>query len=245
MATSSRRAVERPDSIDRRRHSWREFRAAYPGVVATALAALVLLLVGDAVLLARRARYEREYARLRAGLSDVQRQRADAALASDEDRLRMIVALGRRQAAGDAALHLSIAVDSGKMVLEREGATLRTMRVEVGPERAVGTPPDTVRVVVPRGKRTVVRLLAAGESWEVPRWAYVDRGLTPPADRAVDGALGPVAVLLNGGAVLYSMPTVGPLNDSSYVLPGAIRARADDLRAIVPNLQPGTSVYFY
>ena len=245
MATPSRRAVERPDSPDRRRASWREFRHAYPGVVATAAVALLVLLVGDAVLLARRARYEREYARLRAGLTDVQRQRADAALASDEDRLRMIVALGRRQAAGDAALHLSVAVDSGKMLLEREGAVLRTMRVEVGPERAVGTAPDTVRAVVPRGKRTVVRVLADGASWEVPRWAYTDRGLAVPAERLLDGALGPVAVLLNGGAVLYSMPSVGPLNDSSYVMPGAIRARADDLRAILPNLQPGMSVYFY
>jgi hypothetical protein len=81
MATSERRAVERPDSPDRRRASWREFRQAYPGVVATAAFALLVLLVGDAVLLARRARYEREYARLRAGLTDVQRQRADAALA--------------------------------------------------------------------------------------------------------------------------------------------------------------------
>ena len=245
MATSSRRAVERPDSPDRRRASWNEFRHAYPGVVATAAVALLLLLVGDAVLLARRARYEREYARLRAGLTDVQRQRADAALASDEDRLRMIVALGRRQAAGDAALHLSVAVDSGRMVLEREGAVLRTMPVEVGPERSVGTDPDTVRVVVPRGKRTVVRVLGEGESWEVPRWAYTDRGLPAPALRALPGAPGPVAVLLNGGAVLYSLPTAGPLNDSSYVMPGAIRARADDLRAILPNVQPGMSVYFY
>ena len=245
MSNPSRRAVERPESPDRRRTSWGEFRAAYPGVIAVAATALVVLLVLDAVLVARRARYEREYTRLRAGLSDVQRQHADAALASDEDRLKMIVALGRRQAAGDAALHLSVAVDSGKMTLERDGVTLRIMPAEVGPERAVGTPPDTVRVVVPRGKRTVMRVLSDSASWEVPRWAYADRGLAPPPDRTLVGALGPVAVQLNGGAVLYSMPTVGPLNDSAYVLPGAIRARADDLRAILPNLQPGMSVYFY
>ena len=245
MATPSRRAVERPESPDRRRSSWREFRAAYPGVIATAAVALLVLLVVDGVLIARRARYEREYTRLRAGLTDVQRQHADAALASDEDRLKMIVALGRRQAAGDASLHLSVAVDSGKMTLERDGVTLRMMRAEVGPERSVGTPPDTVRVVVPRGKRTVVRVLTDSLAWEVPRWTYVDRGLAAPPDRNLVGALGPVAVLLSGGAVLYSMPTVGPLNDSSYVLPGGIRARADDLRAILPNLQPGMSVYFY
>ena len=245
MTTSSRRAVERADSPDRRRASWREFRAAYPGVIAAATAALVALLLIDLALVMRRARYEREYARLRASMTDVQRQKADAALASDESRMRMIVALGRRQAAGDASLHLSVAGDSGRMTLEREGATLRTMRVEVGPERAVGAAPDTVRMVIPRGKRTVVRVLADGASWEVPRWAYADRGLTPPASRTLNGALGPVAVVVNGGTVLYSMPSVGPLNDSAYVMPGAIRVRADDLRAVLPNLQPGMSVYFY
>jgi len=247
MATSSpsRRAVERPGSPDRRRPSWREFREAYPGVIATASTALISLLLIDVGLLYKRARYEEEYNRLRSGLTDVQRQRADAALASDESRLRMIVALGRRQAAGDAQLHLSVAVDSARMMLERDGVALRVMPVEVGPERTVGTPPDTVRMVVPRGQRTIVRLLEEGASWEVPGWAYRDRGLAPPAERTLPGALGPAAIVLNGGTVLYSMPTVGPLNDSSYVMPGAIRVRAADLTAILPNLQPGMSVYFY
>jgi phosphoribosylamine--glycine ligase len=59
------------------------------------------------------------------------------------------------------------------------------------------------------------------------------------------GALGPAAIRLDGGTVIYSLPSVGPLNDSSYVLPGAIRVRASDLKAIVPNLRPGVAVYFY
>jgi len=41
------------------------------------------------------------------------------------------------------------------------------------------------------------------------------------------------------------MPSVGPLNDSSYVLPGAVRARASDLEAVAPNLAPGVTVYLY
>jgi hypothetical protein len=245
MESSSRRAVERPGSPDRRRATWREFRHAYPGVIATSLVALLVLLVVDGMLLARRARYEREFTRLRAGLTDVQRQKADAALASDEDRLRMIVALGRRQAAGDATLHLSVALDSAQMRLEREGATLRAMPVEVGSERVVGEASDTLRMVVPRGKRTVVRVLTDNASWEVPSWAYTDRGLAVPAERTLKGALGPVGLVLNGGTVVYSMPSVGPLNDSAYVLPGSLRARADDLNAILPNLQPGMSIYFY
>jgi hypothetical protein len=52
-------------------------------------------------------------------------------------------------------------------------------------------------------------------------------------------------VILNGGLVIYAMPTAGPLNDSSYVLPGSIRVRAEDLSAVAPNLSAGTAVYFF
>jgi hypothetical protein len=61
----------------------------------------------------------------------------------------------------------------------------------------------------------------------------------------VKGALGPVAIVLEGGTVIYSMPTTGPLNDSTYVMPGAVRAKAEDLRAVIPNLARGTKVYFF
>ena len=59
------------------------------------------------------------------------------------------------------------------------------------------------------------------------------------------GALGPVALLLAGGAVIYSDPAAGPLQDPGYVLPGSVRARSEDLQAIAESLQPGVSVYFY
>jgi hypothetical protein len=51
--------------------------------------------------------------------------------------------------------------------------------------------------------------------------------------------------VLDGGTVIYSVPVVGPLNDSSYVLPGSVRASAADLEAIAPNLSVGMAVYFY
>jgi hypothetical protein len=156
-----------------------------------------------------------------------------------------MVELLRRQAAGDKELHRAVAVDSGRMRLQREGAALRDMPVQFGPEKWVGTAPDTVRMTVPRGTRTVERVLSAGDAWEVPRWVFTDRGLAPPADRALKGALGTSAIILTGGTVLYSMPSVGPLNDSAYVLPGSVRARAADLDAIAPNVKPGMTIYFY
>ena len=228
-----------------RRPGWRELRRAHPRIVATLAVVMVALLAFDGWLITRRVRYDREIARLRAGMTDVERRKTDVELASEENRLRVMLELVRRQANLDKDLHLSIAVDSGVMYLERDGALLREMPIEVGAERWVGAPPDTVRMAAPRGARTVERVLGARDRWEVPRWVYTERGLAPPDDRVVAGALGAAAIVLNGGAVIYSMPGTGPLSDSAYVMPGAIRARTQDLRAITPNITPGMSVYLY
>ena len=101
-----------------------------------------------------------------------------------------------------------------------------------------------MHIAAPRGKRTVEAVLGETDAWDVPAWVYTDRGL-PTGETRLVGALGPAAIRLDGGTVIYSLPTVGPLNDSSYVLPGAIRVRANDLKAVAPNLRPGVAVYFY
>ncbi len=230
---------------DRRRRGWRDFRHAYPGVLATMSLALVILLAMDGWLLYKRHRYESEIERLRSGMTDVERRRTDMALKAETNRFQVALELIRRQALVDKDLHLSVSVDSSVMYLEQGGAQLRVMPVQVGAEATVGTAPDTVMLVAPRGKRTIERVLTGNDSWEVPRWAYQARGLAVPADRTVKGALGPAAIVLSGGTVIYSMPSAGPLNDSSFVLPGSMRARAADLRAILPNVKRGQSVYFY
>jgi hypothetical protein len=230
---------------DRRRPGWREFRRSYPGILVTMAIALVAFLGIDAWLIRKRIRYRDEIERLRQEMTTLERSRTDAILARDENRLRLALELIRRQARIDKDLHLSVTVDSGVMFLEREGAHLREMPIQIGPEKTVGVAPDTVRMVAPRGARTIERILDEQGSWEVPAWVYADRGLQPPAERTIKGALGPAAIVLSGGTVVYSMPSVGPLNDSSYVLPGGIRARAADLKAILPNLQNGMRVYFY
>lgn len=229
---------------DRRRVGWREFRHSYPGLVVTMAIAVAIFLAADAWLFVRYRRYVRETASLRASMTDVERKRTDALLAQEENRLKVMVELFKRQAKVDPKLHLSVSLDSGVMYLERDGALLREMPITVGPEKRVGTPPDTLHIAAPRGKRTVERLLDEKDAWLVPRWVYQDRGITPAA-APLAGALGPAAITLDGGTVIYSMPSVGPLNDSTYVLPGAIRVRASDLRAIAPNIGPGVAVYFY
>jgi hypothetical protein len=207
--------------------------------------ALFAFLAIDAWLIRKRVRYRGEIERLRAEMTALERTRTDAILAREGNRLRIALELIRRQARIDKELHLSVTVDSGVMFLEREGAHLREMPIQIGPEKTVGVAPDTVRMVAPRGARTVERIIDETGSWEVPAWVYADRGLPPSQERTIKGALGPAAVILSGGTVIYSMPSVGPLNDSAYVLPGGIRARAADLKAILPNLQNGMTVYFY
>src|SRR5256714_5184321 len=235
----------RPQFPERRRPHWREFRRAYPGILTTMGFALVVLIALDVWLVRKRGRYVDEDARLRESMSALQRQQADAILSNEQNKVRMMIELVRRQAQIDKQLHLAVPVDSGVMYLEQEGALLREMPVQMGPERRVGIPPDTVYMAAPRGTRTVERILGAEDAWEVPAWAYNDRGLPTPTDRALKAALGPAAVVLVGGTVIYSLPSVGPLNDSTYILPGSVRTRAADLQAIAANLKPGMTVYFY
>src|SRR5689334_17343755 len=237
--------MPRPQASERRRPEWREFRRAYPGILATMGLSLCVLIAFDVLLVRRRTRYVEEDARLRESMSSLQRQQADAILSNEQNKVRMMIELVRRQAQIDKQLHLAVPVDSGVMYLEQDGALLREMPVQVGPERRVGTPPDTVYMVAPRGTRTVDRILGGDDAWEIPAWVYTDRGLTAPAERALKGALGPAAIVLVGGTVIYSLPSVGPLNDSAYVLPGSLRTRAADLQAIAANLKAGMTVYFY
>ena len=233
------------EQVERRRQSWREFRLAYPGIVTVLFVVLVSMVAIDGWLVYQRVRYARETARLRASMTDQERRKADMVIAAEQNRTRVALELMRRQANIDKDLHLSVAVDSGVMYLERDGALLREMPVDVGSEKRVGNAPDTMKIVAPRGARTVERVLGAKDRWEIPKWVYVDRGLPVPDDRMVAGAPGSGAIVLSGGAVIYTHPTDGPLRDSSYVLPGAIRVRVQDLRAIAPNLTPGMTVYLY
>lgn len=220
-------------------------RRNYRVLSVTSAVILFALLAADAWLLDRRARYHGEIDRLRSAMTALERARTEQIVSEERSKLRVAIELLRRQAQRERELHLAVTIDSNTMSLEREGAVLREMPIQIGPERRVGTPPDTVRMATPRGARTIAQTLTDNDVWEVPAWVYIDRGLPSPANRAIRAALGPVAVIMDGGTVIYSLPQEGPLADSAYVLPGALRARAEDLRAILPNLKPGQRVYFY
>lgn len=206
---------------------------------------VILALVADVMLAARFLRYREETKRLRAGMTKAQLERTDAVVTAERHRLRVELELIRRQARVDRQLHLAVNVDSGRMILERDGVVLREMPVRLGPERIPGPRGDSTISVQSLGQRTVERVLSERDAWEVPREVFGERGIPIPDNRRVRGALGDDAIVLRDGTVVYAVPESGPLADSSYVLPGSIQVAAEDLKALSANIRPGMPVYFY
>lgn len=169
---------------------------------------------GDSWLVYKREQYEREVVVLRQAMSTVERHRADFAFAANKNHFRIMLELIRRQAEGDRALHLSVALDRGEMYLEREGVRLRDIPVRVGPEAVIGHGSTAVHVAAPRGQRTIA-------------------------------SVGPWSITLDGGTTIYADSGTDSLTAASTVTPGNVRVPATDLQAILPNVQPGMSVYFY
>src|SRR5947209_4014581 len=172
--------------------SFSHFRRRHPAFLSAIAVIIVGLLAIDGWVLYKRQAYEAEIARLRSDMSDVERRRSDAITNANEKRFEMMMELLRRQAKIDKEIHLAVAVDSAKMYLERDGALLREMNVEVPAEKRVGTGRDTLHLAAPRGTRTVERILGPTDAWTVPGWVYTDRGLPRPASSSEVGALGPV-----------------------------------------------------
>ncbi len=203
-----------PRGSDRRREGWSAFRDAYPTFLKVIAVLFLFLVAGDMWLFYRRTAYAQETTRLRAGMTVAERRKSDLAVQSEQDKVRLAVELAKRQAHFDSRLHLSIAVDSGVMYLERDGALLRVMRVALAPAVVPGFKTangDSTTTTLPRGQRTI--------------------------QQVIDG--GAPALVLNGDARIYAGA------DSGAVTAGNVRVDAADLRAILPNVSAGMSVYFY
>ena len=210
---------------------------------------LALMLLGlaavDGFLLYKRSRYREETTRLRAGMSSLERDRADAIIAAENDRTALMLQLARRQSFRDDALHLAVNSESSYVALDRGGVRLRVMPAQFGAEQRVGVPPDTLWVAVPRGMRTVERRLTVTNRFDLPTWLWADRGLPVPTARWESGWTGADALVTTGGTLIYALPAIGPLADSTYVMPGAVRLSPSDLEAIRANVTLGMRVYFF
>ncbi|HMF88647.1 MAG TPA: hypothetical protein VK575_11270 [Gemmatimonadaceae bacterium] len=154
----TRRTPNRASEGDRRRGGWRDFRRAYPGFVFVLGLGLVAMLAVDAWLIAKRVKYNHDVAELRSHMSEAERQRSDVIVQSEENKLRIAIELVKRQSKFDKKLHLNVSVDSSRMYLTREGALLREMPVQFGPERPATETSDAPPAAIPRGERTVADL---------------------------------------------------------------------------------------
>ena len=154
----TRRRPERAGEGDRRRGTWRDFRRAYPGFVFVLGLGLMAMVGVDAWLIAKRVKYNHDMKVLREHMTAAERERSDAIVQSEENKLRIAIELAKRQAKFDKRLHLNVSVDSSRMYLTREGALLREMPVQFGPERISSESSSAPPVAIPRGERTVADL---------------------------------------------------------------------------------------
>lgn len=154
----TRRSAERAGEGDRRRGKWRDFRRAYPGFVFVLGIAVLAMIAVDGWLLFKRVQYNRDVSQLRAHMTDAERQRTDAIVEAEQNKLRIAIELAKRQSKFDKRLHLNVSIDSSRMYLTREGAVLREMPVQFGPERGVSDTSSAPPAAIPRGERTIADL---------------------------------------------------------------------------------------
>ena len=154
----TRRRPEREGEGDRRRGTWRDFRHAYPGFVFVLGLGLAAMVAVDGWLLVKRVKYNHDVTQLRAHMTVAERERTDAIVQAEQNKLRIAIELAKRQAKYDKKLHLNVSIDSSRMYLTREGALLREMPVQFGPERGTSESSDAPPAAVPRGERTIADL---------------------------------------------------------------------------------------
>jgi hypothetical protein len=154
----TRRSPTRAAEGDRRRGGWRDFRRAYPGFVFVLGLGLVAMIAVDVWLVAKRVKYNHDVSELRSHMTEAERERTDAIVQAEQNKLRIAIELAKRQAKFDKKLHLNVSVDSSRMYLTREGALLREMPVQFGPERGVSASDSAPPAAIPRGERTVADL---------------------------------------------------------------------------------------
>src|SRR6266513_2839497 len=97
----TRRRADRAGEGDRRRGTWRDFRRAYPGFVFVLGLGLVAMVAVDGWLLFKRVKYNQEVAQLRGHMTDAERERTDAIVQAEQNKLRIAIELAKRQAKFD------------------------------------------------------------------------------------------------------------------------------------------------
>jgi hypothetical protein len=125
----TRRSANRSNEGDRRRGTWRDFRRAYPGFVFVLGLGLVTMVAVDAWLLAKRVKYNHDVVQLREHMTAAEREKSDAIVQSEQNKLRIAIELAKRQSKFDK----KITLDGGTQILTSTSAQLANDSTPIPP----------------------------------------------------------------------------------------------------------------
>ncbi len=214
------------------------------------MAALILLFVAaTGVVAARVPRYQREAEEVNREMTVAERATRDRILQSRATRSEMAIALLRRELRikdlQQKGLHLALSTEDSTLSLRHGRATLRSAKVQMGPDSVVRAPDGrTWRFVRALGERRI-REKEASPVLTVPDWVYVSRGepVPPEAERRVEGGLGAYVIRLDDGTEIYTQPEAGPF--AQGVKPASFVVRRRDMGAIFDAVRVDTPVFIY
>ena len=229
----------------RRPSFWRD----HPVFLWGSLALAAIFLAGAAAVASRVPRYRSEAAQFNARMTEAERATRDSVLAQRGKRTQLAMAILQRdiriRALSQKKVHLAVVLEDSTLQLRHGRATLRRVKMQIGPDANVKSPDGrTWRLVRPVGERRVADLQRS-PVYTVPEWVYVQQGqpIPPEAERRVAGGIGSYLILLDDGTEIHTEPQVGPLK--GQVKPASFQVRARDMGAIFDALKEETPVYIY
>jgi hypothetical protein len=228
----------------------KEIKRRHPVFFWGSTAIALLLLTATVVVAARIPTYQRQSRTYDTVMTETERATRDRILSSQARRSELAVALIQRElrlrALAEESIHLALNTSDSTLSLRHGDATLRQVRITVGPDSTVVGPGGrTWRFVSALGER---HLAAKERSPEltIPEWVYVSRGqaVPPESQRTVEGGLGAYVLRLDDGTEIHTRPSVGPF--ATGPRPGAFIVENEaDMRAMYDALQLETPVYIY
>ena len=234
-----------PESSETRGSLRRQHPFFFWGTVALA----AILLSATAVVAARIPHYRGDAAELDQRMTETEREMRDRILDSRTRRAQLALALIQRElrikSMQERRMHLAISTEDSMLYLRHGPATLRQVRVDIGPDSVIQAPDGrTWRFVRALGERHLAEK-QQNPTYTIPEWVYVGQGMAVPAapEREVRGALGRYVLRLDDGTEIYSRPERGPFVERTK--PASFAAPERDLGAIFDAIRVDIPVYIY
>jgi hypothetical protein len=225
------------------------FRKAHPGFFWGITTLVLLFLAGAAAVASRVPEYREDAAELSARMTAQERATRDRVLNSRARRSDLAIALLQRELRikqlSQKGLHLALDTKDSTLYLRNGHATLRQVRVAIGPDSTVQGPNgQTWRMVTALGERRLTEK-QTDPVYTVPEWVYASKGrpVPPERERRIAGALGAYVLRLDDGTEIYSEPSSGPF--AGTVKPASFMVKGHDLAAIFDAIKTDTPVYIY